>query len=49
MSSINRAESAYWLKWFDGLRLEQVKINGEELPATPPPTAEGGVKLPISS
>jgi hypothetical protein len=46
---IDRAAAPYWLKHFEDLRLEQVKINGNELPAAPMPTPENEVKLKISS
>jgi polygalacturonase len=48
-ATLGGAKAAYWLKHFEGLRLEQVKINGRDLPPEPPPTPAGEVKLKISS
>jgi len=48
-ADIGAAKATYWLKHFEGLRLDQVKINGSVLPASPPPTPATKSKLKISS
>jgi polygalacturonase len=48
-ATIKQAARPFWLKHAEGLRLEEVKVNGADLPASPPPTPEGEAELKISS
>lgn len=47
-ATIKEAKSPWWLRYFEGLRLEQVRINGVLAPDSPPATAEEEIKLSIS-
>ncbi|MBL9193144.1 MAG: glycoside hydrolase family 28 protein [Opitutaceae bacterium] len=46
---IHKAKAPFWLKFTEGLRLQDVEVNGVRLPEQPPLTPEGEVKLKISS
>lgn len=46
---IKDAKVPWWLKHFEGLRLEDVRINGTRAPDSPPATPDGEKKLHISS
>jgi hypothetical protein len=48
-ATIDKAGAASWLKHFEGLRLDNVRINGVELPSSPPPTPDRETKLQISA
>lgn len=48
-ATIEKAKSPSWIKRTENLRLEDVKINGEQMPITPPTTPDSEVKLKISA
>jgi polygalacturonase len=48
-ATIDQATVPLWLRQFENLRLEDVKINGVLLPATPPASPADAIKLKISS
>jgi polygalacturonase len=47
--TVESAKEPLWLRHAEKLQLEHVKINGAELPDSPPPTPDGATKLEISS
>jgi polygalacturonase len=48
-ATIEHAKAPFWIKRVEGIRLEDVKINGAAAPATPPLTPESETKLKISA
>jgi polygalacturonase len=45
--TVERAARPVWLRHARGVRLEQVRVGGELLPATPPATPDGAEPLPL--